>query len=72
MANRFHSPFSPHDVIKMVPKKDGKGWKEPTIVDAQELLLCPGVTSTLDVEKGNLADWKVNQAIFHCAKALFA
>ena len=65
--SRFHSPFAPHEVIKMVPKKDGKGWKEPTMPDAIELLLVPGVTTTLDVEKGSLTEYRVNQAIFHCA-----
>lgn len=67
MGSRFHSPFEPYSVIKKVPKKDGGGWKDPTIVDAIDLSLKVGVTSTLDVEKGGLSEYREKQAIFHCA-----
>lgn len=62
---RFHSPFYPHQVIDLVPKADGKGWKEPNITDCIKHLLVVGLTSTLDVEKENLTDWKVKQGLFH-------
>lgn len=65
--SRFHSPFPPHEVISLVPKADGKGWKEPNINDAIKHLLCVGLTSTLDVEKGDLTEWIKKQAIFHAA-----
>jgi len=65
--NRFHSPFYPHQVIELVPKADGKGYKKPTMPDAIKHLLAVGVTSTLDVEKGDLTEWIKRQAIFHAA-----
>lgn len=67
MANRFHSPFSPNEVIRLVPSADGKKWIEPTLVQAKKLCLKIGVTSTLDVDKDSLVDWKLKQAIFRCA-----
>jgi len=67
MGNRFHSPLPPHETIELVPKADGKGWKTPTMPDAVKHLLVPGVTSTLDVDKGDLTTWQIKQALFHAA-----
>ena len=67
MSQRFHSPFPPHPVIEIIPKADRKGWKEPTMPDAIKHLLVPGLTSTLDVEKGDLTEYIKRQAIFHAA-----
>lgn len=47
-----------------LPKKTGKGMKSPTLADARELNLLPGVTTILKVmHKPALQDWLIEQAV---------
>lgn len=63
-TNNAHWYFTDGRPCYELPKKDGKGTKNPTLADARKLNLLPSVTSILQVlDKPALNDWKVTQGI---------
>jgi len=67
MSMKWHLPIAPFKVVEQIPKKSGDGFKKPTVLDAKRLCLLPSASSMLDVEGDALVEYRVNEAIFHCA-----
>lgn len=63
-TNNAHWYYADGAPCYELPKKDGKGTKNPTLADARKLNLLPSVTSILQVlDKPALNNWKVEQGV---------
>lgn len=72
MSMKWHVAIHPYPVANMVPSTDGKKWVKPDIRAAKRLGLLPSLTSVIDVDKDNLVDWQIRQAIHRCAVMPYA
>lgn len=67
MSMKWHLNVEGYPVAELVPSADGKKWVKPTMVQARKIALFPSLSSTIDVDKDQLVDWRINQTIFHCS-----